>query len=234
MSGTGLTFTGVIGVGQLWPDVIYASTNSGVVFGGTLDVAVGPPVGIRAGDAMVACVEGGGFGGGGGPYTLVTDPAWTAVYEDPSSGSDHQIIANLYTKTAGADDEAGTSSYTWSITAPSTQAGMAVALIGWRRQFGTVVSNPSVGYGGAAGSTSSPGGLWQFAYATQRTASGFAEPAPDPVITSTATLFAEAGSGYRSGIIRAYRSHDVDPITASYAGGFDHSRQALVAAAIST
>lgn len=233
MSGTGLSFTGCIGVGLVMPDVVYVSKNDGTVSGGGLTVTLGPPADIKVGYPMVACVEAGAFGGGAGPYTFTPDADWTPVYEDPTSGFDHQIIANLYTKTADAADEAGTSSYSWTVSTPSTQAGMSIAIVGWRPVYGTTVSNPAVTHS-LTPSIASPGGTWQFAFITQRTASGFVQPTPDPYVTSPASLFAEVLGGYRSGRLRAYGSNNVSPITGSYSTGDAFPRQALLVAAISS
>jgi len=82
-------------------------------------------------------------------------------------------------------------------------------------------------------SISSPaGGTWDFVFASQRTENTFAQPDPEPVVTSTATLLHFMDGNYRTGEIRSYASAKVDPITATFST-MDNTRNGLCAVAVS-
>lgn len=88
-------------------------------------------------------------------------------------------------------------------------------------------------YVGNGGSISSPaGGTWDFVFASQRTENAFAQPDPEPVVTSAATLLHFMDGNARTGEIRSYASAKVDPITATYSS-MDHTRNGLCAVAVS-
>lgn len=233
MSGTGVTFTGCIGCGGAQFPTAILSRTSFEAGGATVTRTLAAPAGIKVGQLMLTCVSAGSYAGGS-PWTFTPDPAWTAVYADPTFGGGEVIVSHLYSKIADAADEAGTSSYSWSLNVPGGLAGMAVAVVGWERQFGTTISTASANHT-LSPSVASPGGDWQFAFVTQRTASNFVQPEPDPVVTSTATLLVSRFGSYRPGAMRVYASNNVSPITGAYLqGGIDFPRQALVVASITT
>jgi hypothetical protein len=83
---------------------------------GSLELTHSAPTGTQSGDRMfltwlVRSLDG-AFGADG---TSTPDPAWTLVdrYSYLDAGYASRSQANLYTKVADADDQAGTSSYSW-------------------------------------------------------------------------------------------------------------------------
>lgn len=87
--------------------------------------------------------------------------------------------------------------------------------------------------GGTSLSVSAPGGsrAWDLVVATQRTVSNFAQPEPEPLVTSAATLLATSVGDARGGEHRFYASSLVSPVTASYSS-MDDIRAGLVAVGI--
>lgn len=235
MGFSGNGFTGFIGVAITIPDEVGCVTGRST---GTASASVtlGAPIGVQAGHTMVACVSGGHYAGtDGGTYTLTPPSGWSTVYADPSG---LEILSNLYTKIADAADEAQTSSYTWTFThTGGFLSGIVASHLSWRPRFGTTLGNASAVHNNSP-SIASPGGRWQFSYIVQRTRNGFAQPIPDPVVTSEASLLCEnvtgTSGGYRAGNLRAYASKDVSPITGAYLGETgDHPRYGMVVAAVS-
>lgn len=235
MGGAGVCFTGCIGVGRSIPDVFYF-VDGRLFADGDETVTLGAPVGILAGNPMLACVAGGPY-----PtstvYTLTPDPAWTPLYEDTDNTL--EVFTNLYYKVADASDAAGTSSYSWRLQTPGVLAGINVVHAGWREKFGATASGASVDHS-ATPSISSPGGRWQFGYIYQRSSSAFLQPTPDPVITSTEAelIHTSMGSGpevHRAGTMRLYAIDHASPIVGAYqTGGISGSRTGMVVAAMSS
>lgn len=189
---------------------------------------IGPPIGVEVGDPMVACVGAGATSTG--PAVLTPDPAWTAVYTNPTS----TISPGLFTKIADQDDADGVASYSWVVDGPEL-VGLTVIHLSWPRKFGATLSDP-VASASLTPSVSSPGGRWQLVFIYQRTNSTFAGDAPEPAVTSTAELLCESvqsgTGGARAGNMRVYASDDVSPITGAYATSVSSPYQALVAAAV--
>jgi len=193
--------------------------------GATTTINVNTPTGMSVGDPMVACYGAGSYVGGS-PWSVGYNAAWTPLYQNPESDG---VFTHMFFKLADETDVVGRS-YAWSMTVPGGLAGLAVAHVSWRRQHGVTVSN--AGPRGVS-SVPSPGGDWQLAFIYERTASNYAQPTPNPVITSPATLLGGGGS-YRAGVLRVYISDNEDPITGAYLqGGIDFPRRGLVAAAVS-
>lgn len=200
-----------------------------------------PPVGMSVGDVMVACVEGGTYSAGSG-WTLHKPVNWTIVHEQlvlrDSEGTVHGgdwIGLGMYSKIADAADVARTTSYYFGFSASGSLSGTAIAYLSWPAQNGNVLSNGNADSYDL--SVPSPGGDWQLAFVTERTSSRFAQPTPNPVITSTPhNLLVDRFGSYRSGAMRVYAMKPgADPITgALLQGGIDFNRAGVVAASVGT
>lgn len=233
MGFTGRGFVGFIGYAPSVPTVHDCVKIKLAAGGATATVSLTAPAGVSVGDVIVASVGAGSYINGD-PWTFTPDAAWTPIYVTDLSA--RTVLTNLYTKIATAADVTQSVSYTWSITVTGGLAGITVIHTSWPQRFGTVLSSPAMTESRTP-SLASPGGDFQFSFIYERSASNFAQPAPNPVVTSDATLLCEhitAGSdSYRAGQMRVYASSRVSPITGDYlTGGIDFPQQGLVVAAV--
>lgn len=84
----------------------------------------------------------------------------------------------------------------------------------------SVGDHEALAVGGESASIPSPTDdrVWDFVFVTQRTENGLAQPDPEPVVTSPATLLHFADGNYRTGEIRSYDTIGVG-VTDAGAGG---------------
>lgn len=198
---------------------------------GSMVLTHGVPVQTVAGDVMILSLSGysnEGLQGGGGSITV--DPNWTHVV----TLNNRRKTLRLYTKTADAADEAGTSSYSWTYTADGVTGRIIVTTV--PQSYGTTVSaavtssgtsgSPSTGAVGPAVnlSASAPAGSWL--YAVMISKEGRTDDDGNPLLACTNpeanSLVTSQGSAPTQGYHRHFSlPASVGTVTGTMAGSED-------------
>ncbi len=160
MGFTGKGFVGFIGVSKVVPPETLEYLGQGAQ--GGVNLTHTAPTGTMAGDRMMCSLSGYSLTGAQGVDGTVTPAAgWTEV-ANLAATTERQTF-RLYTKIADANDEAGTSSYSWVMSAGGAAYG-AFLCSTIPQANGTTIT-PATSDAGLKESFSagSPGGVWLFA-----------------------------------------------------------------------